>query len=227
MNPATVRVKICGLTSIHDAVGAAQAGADAIGLNFVAGPRKIGAPLAGQILEALPDTVETWALLDLGDGQVPGQVQPLVSAGRFHRVQIYGRVTGHTLDVLSDLGLSTVVVRHLADPTSVDETRDWLDRLRPAQPDLILLDAAAKNQLGGTGKTLNWQMLADGRAAGHLTGWPAIVLAGGLTPENVANAVNIVRPAWVDVAGGVEDRPGNKNPEKVRDFVQRVKSIGQ
>ncbi|MFQ5491831.1 MAG: hypothetical protein ACE5GE_14015, partial [Phycisphaerae bacterium] len=177
------------------------------------------------ILDGVPDTVEVWALADFTGGQLPSPLQGLAKTGRFQGVQMYGQVTGNTLTSLSELGLQTVAVRHVADASFVEQTDEWLDQVSPARPDLILLDAAATDQLGGTGQSLNWQLIADRRQAGCFDDWPPLVLAGGLTSKNVANAIRLVRPAWVDVASGVEQRPGTKDPAKVRAFLEAAKSV--
>jgi phosphoribosylanthranilate isomerase len=93
-------------------------------------------------------------------------------------------------------------------------------------PAAFVLDTASKTQLGGTGQSFNWHWIAEARAAGELTGLPPIILAGGLTPDNVADAIRIVRPYAVDVSSGVEvpGKPGIKDPLKLRDFIQAVRA---
>src|SRR6185369_13376000 len=93
-------------------------------------------------------------------------------------------------------------------------------------PDALLLDTASKSALGGTGESFNWNWIAEAREAGELNGLPPIILAGGLTPDNVAEAIRIARPYAVDVSSGVEvpGKPGIKDPLKIRDFIQAAKS---
>ncbi len=92
------------------------------------------------------------------------------------------------------------------------------------RPGAILLDTAHENKLGGTGQSFNWHWIAEARAAGELAGLPPIILAGGLTPDNVADAIRIAQPYAVDVSSGVEvvGKPGIKDPIKMRDFIQAV-----
>jgi phosphoribosylanthranilate isomerase len=92
-------------------------------------------------------------------------------------------------------------------------------------PDGILFDTAVVGRQGGTGQTFDWNWISDARTAGELTQLGAIILAGGLTPENVADAIRIARPYAVDVSSGVEiaGKPGIKDPIKMRDFVQAVR----
>jgi phosphoribosylanthranilate isomerase len=94
------------------------------------------------------------------------------------------------------------------------------------KPSAYVLDTASPEKLGGTGQTFNWNWIAEARAAGELEGLPPIILAGGLTPENVAEAIRIARPYAVDVSSGVEvpGKPGIKDPVKMRDFIQAAQS---
>lgn len=257
MSASSVRVKICGVTRPEDARIIADAGAEAIGLNLVAGPRRIDPDRTLEILEALPECVEAWVLADVSGGDLPDPVRSMIASGRIARVQMYGRVGPETIQRLTGrYGLSTVAVRHIADESSITDTAAWLDRCKHHPPDLVLLDAAPAvgrvnrpdnadtsgagkgpsptpdklgsstlaeqgwdTRLGGTGRPLNWRMLAEQQQAGRLDGWPALVLAGGLDAENVAQAIQSVRPAWVDVASGVEDEPGRKHEGLVRRFI--------
>ena len=93
-------------------------------------------------------------------------------------------------------------------------------------PPAILLDTAAAGKLGGTGQSFDWNWIAEARAAGELEGLPPIILAGGLTPDNVAEAIRIARPYAVDVSSGVEfpGQPGIKDPARIKAFVQAVRS---
>src|SRR5205807_860785 len=105
------------------------------------------------------------------------------------------------------------------DRDSLQKIADYLDQCRKLDrvPDAILVDAHVPGQYGGTGQTAPWNLLADFKP-----GVP-LILAGGLTPENVADAIRIVKPYAVDVAGGVESAPGVKDPEKVRRFIENVR----
>jgi len=224
MSGGRVNVKICGLTRAEDARAAVAAGADAIGLNFVAGPRRIAPEAAEPILAALSTDIERWALLDLGGGEIPDPEKKLPATGRITRVQAYGDADCRSLAVLRRRGLSVVAVRHLHGPESIRHTRAWLEACGDQPPELLLLDAGGAGRLGGTGRTLDWRMIAEHRARGALDGWPPLVLAGGLTPENVADAVRIVSPAWVDVSSGVESVPGVKDPTRMQAFVAAVRA---
>jgi phosphoribosylanthranilate isomerase len=224
MSPTSVQVKICGITRPEDAAAAVRAGADAIGLNFVAGPRKIDPDRARLVLKAIPEHVEVWVLADVGNGDLPGPVKEIIPGGRITHVQMYGPIVPETLARMAYYGLSTVAVRHVTDIRFVEEAAAWLVQCRDVSPDLLLLDAAGPLP-GGTGRPLNWKMIAEQKRAGRLEGWPPIVLAGGLTPENVAEAVRLVAPFAVDVSSGVEQLPGCKDSAKVEAFIKAVRGL--
>lgn len=225
MNANAVRVKICGITTPSDARLAAEAGADAVGLNFLAGPRKIDVPTAGAILDALPRDVEAWALFDVGGPDLPEPLRRVTAGGRITRVQMYGRLSPETVAQLRDCGLETVAVRYANQPGQLAGTSDWLAQFGDGRPAMLLLDTGGSTQPGGTGRTWDWSIIADMRRSGQMDDWPPIVLAGGLTPDNVAEAIRTVRPAWVDTCSGVEQSPGMKDSTKMQEFVQAAKSV--
>ena len=225
MAPSSVRVKICGITRPEDATAAARAGADAIGLNFVAGPRKIEPQHAPAILEAVPDHLDVWVLADVSNGDLPDPLKGITTGGRVSHVQMYGSVALDVLVRLNGRSLRTVAVRHVADQRFVEQTDAWLGQCQPVVPNLVLLDAAGPLP-GGTGRTLNWDMIAACQRTGQFDDWPPIVLAGGLTPGNVARAIRTVAPTWVDVSSGVESSPGCKDAAKIEAFVKAAKPTG-
>lgn len=222
MAPSSIRVKICGITRPEDATAAARAGADAIGLNFVAGPRRIEPQHALAILKAVPNHLDVWLLADVSNGDLPDPLKGITTGGRVSHVQMYGGVTPDVLVRLNGRGLRTVAVRHVADQRFVEQTDAWLGQCQLVVPDLVLLDAAGPLP-GGTGRTLSWDMIAACQRAGRFDGWPPIVLAGGLTPGNVVRAIHTVAPAWVDVSSGVEQAPGRKDPVRMEAFIRAAK----
>ncbi|MCP4250639.1 MAG: phosphoribosylanthranilate isomerase [bacterium] len=225
MSVQPVRVKVCGLTNPEDARAVAAAGVDAIGLNFVAGPRKIDAPRARAILDAIPDPVQAWLLLDVGADDPPDDVQALLSGGRISHVQMYGQETADAIARIHDVGLQAVAVRRIESQDTLTTTGQWLDAMSAARPDLLLIDAGGGGQrLGGTGRAWDWNDLRQMRDDGLAADWPPIVVAGGLTPDNVAQAIRTIAPAWVDTSSGVERSPGVKDPAKAAAFVQAART---
>lgn len=204
---ATVRVKICGITSVVDAQQAVAAGADAIGLVFYdKSPRAVTVGQAAEIAAAVGPYVSVVGLF--------------VNAGVEEVRSVLRRVPLHVLQFHGDEDES--FCRQF--------NRPWYKAIRVG-PELdvaaemarfsaacgVLLDAWSDDKYGGTGKTFDWQRVPQSDRA--------VVLAGGLTPENVAEAVATVKPYAVDVSGGVEQAPGKKCPEKVRQFIESAKAL--
>ena len=223
-----IAVKICGVTRPDDAVMAAEAGAHAIGLNFFAGPRRISVAHGREILLAIPAGVTPVALTARNLAafpEAPG-VGELLAAHlpRLRTFQIYG---AYAPEAASGSGPVFIwPVRRVDSRAALSEALRGVRRF-PAPPAAVVIDAAVPHALGGVGASFDWHWIEQAREAGELEGLPPMVLAGGLTPENVAEAVRIVRPWAVDVSSGVEvaGKPGVKDPVKMRDFIQAAKSV--
>jgi phosphoribosylanthranilate isomerase len=210
---------------VDSALAATQAGADAIGLNFVGGPRQIEPEKACEILQALPPFVTPVALVRLEQGRVPDDLLEFLGQYWVSCIQIYGEVTSGSLAVLAQDGFKVMPVVCVRDEDFADPVNVLLSRVAGRAPAAIVLDAYDPERLGGTGKAFQWEWVQRAETAGKMAGWPPVILAGGLTPENVADAVRAVRPYGVDVSSGVEvpDRPGIKDEEKMRLFIRRAK----
>lgn len=220
--PATVRVKICGVTTPEDAVAAARAGADAVGLNFVAGPRQISIATAADILAALPPFCAPVALVDVSAGDLSAELLELVGRYWVSHLQLYGSVTPQTIARLHQDGFRTILARQVTDQFPCD-AQTVLNECPPGAASAVLLDAHHPDKQGGSGQIVDWSLIRQARDDGKLDNWPPLVLAGGLTAENVAEAIRIVQPWAVDVSSGVESSPGRKDRDKVREFVQAAK----
>jgi phosphoribosylanthranilate isomerase len=208
------RIKICGVTTLADALLAAELGADAVGLNFYTpSPRFVAPDVVRDIVRELPPFVDT-----VGVFVNQGWRDVHYTAKKFHlrNVQLHGehRETGY------DFPLRRIDAFPVRDARSLDAIVEYLEtaRERSQPPAAILVDGYRAGEYGGTGRTAPWQLLADFRP-----GVP-VILAGGLTPDNVAEAVRLVRPYAVDVAGGVEMAPGRKDPEKMRRFIVNART---
>jgi phosphoribosylanthranilate isomerase len=219
-------VKICGLTTPGDAALAAAAGADAIGLNFVAGsPRVLGIDAARAVAAAVPPGV-----LKVGvfAGATAAEIRRIAEAVGLDAVQLHGHLDGAGPGVdpperCGELAGRTVIRAVRLEPGSdpLAAARVWLTAAAALghPPAMVIVDApvtrgTAPGHLGGTGATANWAALAGARPLG-----PPMALAGGLTPDNVAEAIRASMAAAVDTASGVESAPGRKDPEKLRAFV--------
>jgi phosphoribosylanthranilate isomerase len=209
-----LRIKICGVTEPGDAIQAAHFGADAIGLNFYPpSPRCVPLERADAILEVLPPFVESvgvfardpFSTVAVTLSRLPG----------LHVVQWHGE----NCEPASACPLPLVPAFPVSDPPSLDAIRSYLARCRDLGrlPAAVLVDAHVPGLHGGTGRTAPWELLADFHPEVPL------ILAGGLTPDNVAEAVRQVRPYAVDVASGVESAPGRKDPAKVRRFIEAAR----
>ena len=224
-----MRVKICGITSVADVVAATQAGADAIGLNFVAGPRRIDLDCARGILTRLPPMVTPVALVNVEEDRVADPLVKLLGEFRVTHLQVYGKVTPESLTRLMKGGFRPIPVVTVRDEGFADKAADWIVSGSSCRPYAVVLDAFDPDRSGGTGKAFRWEWVSAARDAGELGNWPPIVLAGGLDADNVSEAVRIVQPYAVDVSSGVEveGSPGKKDAAKMRSFVRQAKSAGE
>jgi phosphoribosylanthranilate isomerase len=206
-NRMRCRIKICGVTTVDAALAAVRAGADAIGLNFYPkSPRAVSEAVALDILAALPPFVEP-VMLSVDESWV-------TALARRDRLPGIRTVQRHDAQPCPASDVRWIPAFGVRDTSSLDAIRALLERCRPAA---ILVDAFVPGQLGGTGQTLPWDLL-DGFDPGV-----PLILAGGLRSENVAAAVMRVRPFAVDVASGVESRPGVKDADLMRDFALAVR----
>jgi phosphoribosylanthranilate isomerase len=228
------RIKICGIKTLRDALEATSAGADALGLNFYEqSPRAISEKDARFICSSLSTLNQMWG----------GHRQTFVGVFVNHSLEDIDRFAACGLSAIQLHGdedpslpaqLSEAERRAGAKPRTVIRVRR-LDSTGLAavgndlqccqragrKPDAVLLDSGGPGEYGGTGKSVPWEQLIDHP---RWLGDTPLILAGGLTPDNVAEAIRIVRPAAVDVASGVESAPGKKDPIKVRDFIQAARA---
>lgn len=209
------RVKICGVRTVDDVETAVVAGTDGIGVICdvpVASPREVSADRARELLAAVPPFV-TGTLVTMPDSA--DRVCDLVGRVGADAVQIHG---GLDPDEVATVGSS------IHQPVLYAVASDALESVHQYDScvDALVVDTATESGAGGTGRTHDWNRT---REATDEVDSP-VVLAGGLTPENVAEAIEIVSPFAVDVAGGVESVPGVKDPARVRAFVDRVTETG-
>lgn len=208
-------VKICGLTSVEDAGAAVQAGADAIGLNFYKESKRCVAPTHAQAICAYVGDralrVGVFVNHDTAD------IERTMAACPLDVVQLHG---DEPPEAVARVAHHPVVRARRLDAKGVAAVAEDLACCLTAAGravDAVLIDAAAPGHYGGTGQTVAWPDLAGDRP---WLGDTPLILAGGLTPDNVAEAIRVVRPRGVDVASGVEVSPGVKDATMVRDFVQ-------
>jgi len=202
-----VRVKICGITTVDDALMAVAAGADALGFVFHSlSPRNIGVEAAAAIIREVPPFVQTVGLFV----NVPIEyVNDTVEATGLDVVQLHGDETPEYCRLVGRRVVKAFRIKDI----------DSLEPIRRYSVAGFLLDAWSPKAYGGTGMTFNWDIAKVAEQYGP------IILAGGLTPENVAQAVETVSPFAVDVSSGVESVPGKKGPEKVLAFIRHAQGV--
>lgn len=203
----SVRIKICGITNTADAQAAVEAGADALGFIFYdRSPRFITTATAAEISRAVPPFT-----LRVGVFVNPPEelVRRAIAECGLGLLQFHG---DESPEFCSQFGLMSMKAFRVRDAES-------LRGLPKYQTDAWLLDAYSPDALGGTGEKFNWNLAVEAQKLGK-----PIFLAGGLTPDNVAGAIQEVRPFGVDVSSGVESSPGRKDHAKVRVFINRAKA---
>jgi phosphoribosylanthranilate isomerase len=200
-----IKVKICGITTREDAITALEAGVDALGFVFFQGsPRAVSPDHAAAIIAGLPPFVQTVGLFV---NEAPDIINTIADQCGLDIVQLHG---DETPEICTRIRRRVIKAFRVKDETSIAE----LERFPVAG---YLLDAWTPAAHGGTGQTFNWEIAASA-ATSH-----RIILAGGLTPDNVAEAVRQVQPYAVDVSSGVESAPGKKDAGTVREFIRIAK----
>jgi phosphoribosylanthranilate isomerase len=206
-----LKIKICGITNAADGKAAIECGADALGFNcFPGSKRYIDMKIAGEWISQLPETTAKIAILvnpSLEEALATAAL-PFVTA-----LQLHGAETPEFCGTLAQRGVRFAKALPV---TSENSVRD----LPSFATDTLVLDASHAGEFGGTGRVIDWEI-----ARRFIESNPRlrVILAGGLTPENVAAAVRKTGPFAVDVTTGVESAPGHKDPELVRAFIEAAR----
>ena len=201
-----LRVKICGITSLDDALWAAEAGADALGLIFVEGtPRYVTPAAAAAIVAALPPFV---CPVGVFWDHPPAHVAAVVAECGLGAVQLHGGEPPEVVAAMPRPVLKTIKVGVAGDLAQ-------LDRYKPAA---FLLDSPARWSEGAARVPISWTLAREATARGR------VILSAGLTPETVGEAIRTARPWGVDVNSGVEAVPGRKDPAKVARFIRAARA---
>jgi phosphoribosylanthranilate isomerase len=209
--PIPLRIKICGVTTPDDVRACADAGADAVGVNFhPASPRYVDPKQAQPLLRSIPPLL---AAVGVFVGQPFRQICTIANQLGLRGVQWHG----DNRETADSFPFSLIAAFRIRDRSSLADIMAYLEMCGEHKPAAILVDAYVEGQEGGTGHKAPWDLLADFKP-----GVP-LILAGGLKPENVGDAIATVRPWGVDVASGVEQSPGKKDSVKVRQFVANAR----
>jgi phosphoribosylanthranilate isomerase len=204
-----LRIKICGITNLEDALLAAELGADALGFIFYPpSPRAVAPDAARAIIAQLPPLVTTVGVFVDEDAAT---VKELAARVGLDWLQFHGN---EPPDYCRSLGRRVIKGFRLQDAASLESLNDYRGVVQA-----FLLDTYKKGQVGGTGETCDWDLARQAHKYGP------IILAGGLNPANVARAIALAQPQAVDVASGVEAKPGKKDPEKLRAFFININQL--
>jgi len=224
-------VKICGITNKEDALDAVAWGADALGFVFCpSSPRHVTLAKAQEIIASLPPLLAKVAVMVNPTAEF---VMEAIRLAGFNTIQFHGEELPEWIQALDLPSIGCGEHTPLIPPNDAAgrlrahgikavriRDKDSLASLKSYGTDAWLLDAYVTGNRGGTGAQFNWDLAVEAKRFQH-----PIILAGGLTPENVAQAVQQVRPHAVDVSSGVENAPGKKDPDKVRAFIAAAKSV--
>jgi len=201
-----IKIKICGITNLEDAMLAVEYGADALGFIFYPPSRRCITPeKAKDIIAKLPPLVfRIGVFVD----EQPEKIQETVNACRLDGIQFHG---SEPPDFCRLFRRRVIKSFRPENEASVKEIADY-------QVDAFLLDSYHPELMGGTGTTFDWELAVAAKMFG-----PPVILSGGLDPDNVAEAIRLVKPYAVDVASGVEAFQGKKDPEKLKNFIEQAR----
>jgi phosphoribosylanthranilate isomerase len=205
-NALTVRIKICGITNTDDANAAAELGADAIGFVFAHSPRHIDPEKARDVIMGLPPLVQTVGVFVDED---PGRVGSIADSCHLDILQFHGKESAAYCGQFARRVVKAIRV----------ESNDDLERCSEYSGvvDALLLDTYVSGKHGGTGIAFDWNLALGAKKYGK------VILAGGLNPENVAEAIRAAGPYAVDASTGLEEKPGIKDHDKMARFIQAVR----
>jgi phosphoribosylanthranilate isomerase len=214
---STVRVKICGITRKEDLDAAAAAGADAVGLvvGVAASPRNISLEKAEKLFRQVPPFVKS-VLVTIPTS--PDELSEACKKLNPDAVQIHGANPRNAALFREKLSVTPLIRAVNANSVDAFEAAQAASKIF----DAVLLDSLAEGQYGGTGIVHDWTLSKRIRHIIHPT---PLILAGGLNPENIAEAVRVVQPYAVDVSSGVEQQPGHKDNQKMIEFIKSAKNV--
>ncbi len=203
-----IRVKICGITRLEDALIARDAGADAVGFVFAKSSRKVSPEKAREITSQLGPLISTVGVFV---NEKTSTILRIAQKCKLSAVQLHGDETSQAVRALASGSLKVIKAFRVADHLNFDKIAKF-----PANA--LLLDTFSSGQYGGTGKTFDWAKLKKLKTSAPL------IVSGGLRPDNVGQLLKICEPYGVDVSSGVEKSPGIKDPFLIRKFIENVKT---
>ncbi|MEK6791492.1 MAG: phosphoribosylanthranilate isomerase [Deltaproteobacteria bacterium] len=208
-----VKIKICGITNNEDACAAAYSGADAVGFVFYEkSARAVSVEQAAAIIKTLPPFI---TIVGVFVNERPEKILSIADKTGLNCIQLHG---DETPDISAQL--SALTSRKIIKALRVRSEAD-LNGIKDYKASAVLLDAYKDASYGGTGELFNWNIAKAFNSKGDCQ----VILSGGLTPENVAEAIRLVRPYAVDVSSGVEREPGKKDSQKIKRFIEQAKGV--
>ncbi|MCP4566604.1 MAG: phosphoribosylanthranilate isomerase [FCB group bacterium] len=199
------RIKICGITSLDDALTSIEFGADALGFVFADSPRQIDPETAHKIIRVLPPFIDTVGVFV--DEKVD-VIQQTANHCGLHSVQLHGNESPSYVQKLSLPLIKAFRIRDISD----------VEDIKRFELTHFLLDTYDEHKSGGTGKSFDWEIALPAKALGE------IILSGGLNSSNITDALESVKPYAVDVSSGVEKSPGIKDHRKIEEFIRKVRT---
>jgi phosphoribosylanthranilate isomerase len=206
-----IKIKICGITNVEDALSAVEFGADALGFVFARSPRQVDTKTAKSIIGALPASV---AKVGVFVDEDPMWIREIVGACGLSTIQLHGRETPETCEIFMPRVVKAIRV---LDQRSLEGLGTYVGKSAG-----FVLDTFSIKREGGTGESFDWSLALKAKRVGV-----PLILAGGLHPQNVRRALQTVRPYGVDVSSGVEERPGKKSRPLLKAFVEQVRRYEQ
>lgn len=201
-------VKICGLTHLEDTLAAIELGADLLGFNFYPGSaRFLPEEEAQRIFQEIPTNIPKVGIFV--NEELEAMIDLSLEFG-LDFLQLHG---DETPELCNSIG-------HPWYPALRPSSEEDLEMISKYESEYVLIDSAQAGEYGGTGKTANWELARTAKNFGK-----KVILAGGLNPDNVQAAIATVQPYAVDVASGVESRPGRKDFKKMEEFIERAKNV--
>ena len=203
-----IRVKICGITNNDDASKAVELGADALGFIFAPSARRIRPEEAYSIIAALPPFVISVGVFV---NEEPATIRKVAETCGLDLLQLHG---DESTEVCAELMPRAVKAFRIKNERSLNEIKPYLGNVKA-----LLFDTYSEKVRGGTGKTFDWSVAAKGKRFSV-----PLILSGGLSPANIAEAIATVRPYAVDVNSGIEERPGKKDHRLMRDLMEVIRN---
>ncbi|MFH1674642.1 MAG: phosphoribosylanthranilate isomerase [Pseudomonadota bacterium] len=207
-NSYRTKIKICGIMRPEDALLAADLGADALGFIFAESPRQVVPEIAREIISLLPPFVNSVGVFVDEEQE---SVREIAAYCKLDLVQLHGNESS---GYCKALGLKALKVIRVKDEKSIESMASYRGTVQG-----FLLDTYVKGLPGGTGKTFNWELAKQAKKYGP------VIISGGLTPDNICEAIEKVKPYGVDVNSGVEASPGIKDPDKLKLLFSKARTL--